>query len=239
MTLVNAVKTAGRAVRANLLPGLLLQSLMIVFFMAYAAHEGTRQFLAQVADFKHEAGYSFAFVSYILAAAVLPEVLRIGFFQGCRIYRKNLWNIVTAAPIWGGIGLLVDLFYRFQEMWFGAGNVWTVVVLKMAVDQFVFSPFLCTPLNVGALAWRDEKFRPSALKNIVTQDFYFGRVFPIQVGGWLIWIPGVCLVYFMPSSLQLPVAVLIQTFWVLIFTTIGERVSRQAESPLLAQRRAA
>jgi hypothetical protein len=30
-------------------------------------------------------------------------------------------------------------------------------------------------------------------------------------------------VYFMPSALQLPVAVLIQTFWVLILTTVSER----------------
>ncbi len=35
--------------------------------------------------------------------------------------------------------------------------------------------------------------------------------------------PGVSLVYFMPSPLQLPTAVTIQVFWVLIITTLSER----------------
>jgi len=42
------------------------------------------------------------------------------------------------------------------------------------------------------------------------------------VAGWCIWIPGVSLVYFMPSALQFPIAVLIQCFWVLIFTVINK-----------------
>jgi len=35
-----------------------------------------------------------------------------------------------------------------------------------------------------------------------------------------IWIPGVCLIYFMPSELQIPIAALIEAFWVLVFTVV-------------------
>lgn len=223
MTLRKALREAGRAARANLLPGLLLQTLMVIFFLAYLSHEGTRNFLARVADLKAEVGYVFAFVSYAIAAALLPEVLRIGFFQECRITRRNLWNIVTGIPIWGWVGIMVDMLYRGQESWFGAGNAWPVILAKMAVDQFLFSPLIANPFSAGTLAWRDAGFRRSALPGILSLDFVYRRLIPLQVAGWCIWIPGVCLVYFMPSLLQVPVAVLIQVFWVLIFTTLGER----------------
>lgn len=228
MTLRESLKGAVAAVRINLLPGLLLQVLMATFFMAYLAHEGMRHFLAMVASVKQESGLAFAFVSYILAAALLPEALRIGFFQDCRITRRNLWNMFTGALIWGCIGMLVDIFYRLQSDWFGAGNAWHVILVKMIVDQFLFSPFVATPLSVSALAWRDAGFRPQALASILTRDFVYRRIIPTQVAGWCIWIPGVCLVYFMPPLLQVPVAVLIQVFWVLIFTTVGERSARPA-----------
>ena len=217
-----ALHTAGKAARANLLPGLLLQCLMIVFFGLYVAHEGTRQFLAEVANLKQESGYLFAFVSYILSAALLPEILRVFFFQSGHPSRRNIWNFLTAAPAWGLMGVIVDFFYRCQALWFGTASDWNTILTKMAVDQFLFSPFIGNTLMVGYFAWRDLGFRRAAAKTIFKKGFFFERVFPVQVAGWCIWIPGVCLVYFMPSQLQMPVAALIQCFWVLIFTFVNK-----------------
>lgn len=222
MNLRSALKTAARAVRANILPGLLLQALMAVFLSLYVMHEGTRQFLANVADLKQESGYLFAFVCYVISAALLPELLRIGFFQHGRVTRWNVWNFLTAAPAWGMIGILVDFFYRCQAMWFGTGNDWQTILLKMLVDQFLYSPFIGTPLTIAYFAWRDGNFRFPALRAAIRPKVLAERVFLIQVAGWCIWIPGVCVVYFMPSELQIPVAVLIQAFWVLVFTLVNK-----------------
>lgn len=217
-----ALKTAKAAARANLLPGLLLQTLMVVFLALYVKHEGTRQFLANVANLKHEAGYLFAFISYLVSAALLPEILRVGFFQNGRLTRWNIWNFLTAAPAWGSIGVLVDFFYRCQAAWFGTGNDWFTILCKMLVDQFLYSPFIGTPLTIAYFAWRDMRFRPRALRQVFNPGFLAERVFMVQVAGWCIWIPGVCLVYFMPSEMQVPVAVLIQCFWVLVFTLVNK-----------------
>jgi hypothetical protein len=216
-----ALRTAAQGARANLLPGLLLQSLMIVFLALYVMHEGTREVLAQVADLKHEAGFLFAFVSYVLSAALLPEILRIGFFQGGLPTRRNLWNFLTAAPAWGLMGMAVDLLYRSQVVWFGPGNDWQTILCKVLVDQFLFSPFFSNPVMVGYFAWRDSGFRRRAAREIFQRGFFLDRVFPVQVAGWCVWIPGVCLVYFMPSELQIPVASLIQAFWVLVFLFVN------------------
>lgn len=226
MNLRSAWKTALRAARANLLPGLLLQAIMVVFLALYVAHEGTRTFLGQVANLKEQAGYLFAFTSYVISAAFLPEILRIAFFQDGRPTRRNLTNFLTAAPAWGGMGMVVDWFYRSQMLWFGTGNDWQTILIKMAVDQFVFSPFFSNPLMVAYFFWRDSGFRRTAATTIFHRDFYPHRVVPVMVAGWCVWIPGVCLVYFMPAALQLPVASLIQCFWVLVFTFVNRPQAR-------------
>jgi hypothetical protein len=221
MTFRSACRLALAAARANLLPGLLLQALMAVFLTLYVAHEGTRTALTQVADWKQQAGLAFAFFSYVLSAAVLPELLKIVFFQNGRATRANLAHFLAAAPAWGLMGVVVDVFYRGQALWFGPGNAWHVLVLKVAVDQFVFSPFFSNPVMVGYFAWWREGFRRGALGKLLTFGFYLERVFPVQVAGWIVWIPGVTVVYFMPSALQFPVASLIQCFWVLVFTFVN------------------
>lgn len=217
----NALRVAAQGARANLLPGLLLQALMLVFLALYLMHEGTREVLGRIADLKQEAGFAFAFFSYVLSAALLPEILRVAFFQEGKANRRNLWNFLTAAPFWGLMGVLVDILYRCQIVWFGAGQDWQTILSKVAVDQFLFSPFISNTLTVGYFTWRDEGFRRGAARGIFCRGFFLDRVFPVQVAAWCIWIPAVSLVYFMPSELQIPVASLIQAFWVLVFLFIN------------------
>ncbi len=221
-SLSRAFRLAAAAARANLLPGLLLQCLLLVFFTAYVAHDGTKVFLGEVAQIKDEAGYWFAFVSYMFAGALLPEALRIAFFQGGRASKTNLWNFLTAAPAWGLLGMLVDFFYRCQAVWFGTGSDPMTLVAKIFVDQFLYSPLIGNPLALVWFSWRDAGFQASAWRQIFCEEFFYERFIPLQVAGWVIWIPGVALVYLMPPLLQVPVAVLIQVFWVLVFTTLGQ-----------------
>jgi len=46
------------------------------------------------------------------------------------------------------------------------------------------------------------------------------RAFGLQCAAWMIWVPGVTLIYAMPSLLQIP------SFWILILTTLRERQNR-------------
>jgi hypothetical protein len=225
-----SLRLAGAAAKSNMLPGLLLQCLMVAFFSLYVAHEGTRHFLGEVAVVKQEAGFLFSFVSYVIAGALLPEILRIVFFQSGKPSRRNLWLFLTAAPLWGVLGMLVDAFYRLQMLWFGGGHDWGTLLCKLFVDQVLFSPLVSNPLTVAWFLLRDEGIRASTWRQIFCADFFLEKVIPIQVGAWLVWIPGVLLVYSMPELLQIPVAVLIQVFWVLLFTTMKESAQRKSSA---------
>ena len=219
-----ALKMITSAIRANLLPGILLQCLMGIFLFAYATHDGTRKVLALVAEVKHQAGFSFAFFTYVIAAAFLPEALRIVFFQAGKPTVRNLTLFLTSAPAWGLMGVTVDIFYHFQAGWFGDTNSLASIVPKVIVDQVLFSPLFSSPLLVGYFTLRDGGFRSDAWQQVFCRGFYWEKVLPVQVAGWIIWIPGTSLVYSMPQLLQIPIAVVLMSFWVLIFTTLGERL---------------
>jgi hypothetical protein len=227
VTLRNAARIGLKAARENFLPGLLLQALMACFIAAYLLHDGTQAFLAKVGESREQMGYAFSFVTYLVSGAVLPEILRIAFFQRGRPTSANLWNMATAAPCWGIMGLTVDFFYRCQILWFGAENTWSVVLLKVLVDQLVYSPFFANPVITGYFTVRAGRFRRKAFDFLFSRAFLAERWFPVQIAGWGVWIPGVMLIYSMPSQLQIPVAVLIHAFWVLILTTLTRKPSGQ------------
>jgi hypothetical protein len=226
MTLRRAFQTGVQAARDNILPGLLLQFVMACFLAAYLFHDGTRSFLRAVGDLRHEMGYSFALAGYIVSGALLPELLRIVFFQKCRPSLRNLWSFATAAPIFAVMGTAVDFFYTLQNGWFGTGNDLRTLVIKVLVDQFIYSPFFSNPIVTGYFAVRGAGFTRAALTSVFTVHFLADRVLPTQIAGWCVWIPAVSCVYFMPPALQLPVAILVNSFWVLILTTISERTGR-------------
>ncbi len=222
MTFRSSLRLAADAARTNFLPGLLLQCVLVVFLAAYVFHEGTRTVLEHIAHWKQESGFRFTFVVYALASAVLPEALKVGILQSGRVNHRNVYDLLTGIPLWGAWGIVIDLFYRLQIGWFGAtATVW-VVLAKMAVDQFLFSPFIGTPVLAAVFGWRDTRFSRAGFRAIFTKKFLLERVFPLQVAGWIVWVPAVSLVYFMSSALQIPVATLIQCFWVLLFTFINK-----------------
>lgn len=224
-TFRDSLRLAAQSARTNFLPGLFLQGVLLVFLLLYLTHGGTQRVLASVAETKEQSGFAFAFLSYVFVGALLPEILRIGLFQKWKPTSKNWWSFLTAVPLWGMVGILVDVLYRAQNLWFGTGNDWQTLALKVLVDQAVFSPFLCNSVIVGYFIWRDSGFKSSAWREIFHRDFVWERLFPVQVAAWCVWIPGVTLVYFMPPLLELPVAALIQCFWVLLFTTVNHRIA--------------
>lgn len=215
------------ALRQNLLPGIVLQMLMVLFFCAYVWHEGTQQFLAQIADFKRQAGLLFAFCSYFFAGGLLPELLRVVFFQKLRIHWSNIQRLLIAGPFWGTMGMVFDRFYLVQLAMFGAGNDFATVLKKVLFDQFVFGPFFGVPVMLSYFYFWERGANWGVLGEVWRVEFFLRRALPVMVAGWFIWIPGVTLVYNMPLLLQIPVAVSIHAFWVLVFTTLSEASARK------------
>ncbi len=220
MHLREATSQIKTAFKANIKPGVVLWLFMVIFFVAYATNSSFSSWLGKVSDLKISVGYPFSFVVYVLSAAVMPEILQILFFQKGRANMQNFYNFVFVGLLFGVIGIITDIFYGFQALWFGETGGLQTLLLKAFVDQGLYSP-VANFFLVSIFFLRENGIRKEALKNILTTRFALVKVLPVVVAGWCIWIPGVMLVYSMPTALQLPVASLILCFWVLIFTFVA------------------
>lgn len=115
----------------------------------------------------------------------------------------------------------IDLLYRVQGRLFGHGNDAGTLAIKMAVDQFLYSPFWAVPTFVIVLRWADygcswERTRASLDRTFLT------RTLPaICITNWIIWIPAVLLIYSLPPALQFPLFSVIMCFFVLLVTLMA------------------
>lgn len=212
-----------RAARANLIPGLILQALMLALLLGYYFHPTTTAWLDRLADLKLHWGYGYSALSAIVAGALIPEVMRILAFQKGRPRRENFTNLLFTIPYWCGMGMLVDAFYRGQALVFGAEPTFQVVALKVICDQFLYSPFVATPLACWLYDWKIAGYRFAGVQRFFTKAYARDVMIPVVFANWGVWIPVVTVLYSLPGSLQIPLFGLALSLWVLLLTWMSER----------------
>jgi len=203
------------AVVANVRPGLVLWCGLAVLLLAYVLSPSVQAALVWWGTVKQAWGYAFAFASYVTFAVLLPEALSHLLLKEPWT-RKAAFNMAFAALVFGCIGVTVDLFYALQVRLFGEGHDGITLLKKMLLDQFVYSPMTNFTV-IAMLAWRDDGFTARTWRRVVSADFLSRSYVPVLVALWCVWIPGVLVIYFMPTALQFPVASIILSFWILIF----------------------
>lgn len=212
---VTPLQQVRAAVKANLLPGLVLWCSLAVLVLAYLASPAVQSGLAYWGSVKQAGGYPSAFASYALFAVLVPEALGQLVLKEPR--RATLWSdMAYSILVFGTIGITVDMFYVLQIYLFGAGNGVATVAKKILLDQFVYSPMTNFAV-VAAFAWREDGYRARTWKRVLTADFLSSRYLPLLVALWCVWMPGGLVIYCMPTALQFPVASLVLSFWMLIF----------------------
>ena len=204
-----------RAVAANVRPGLVLWSGLALLLLAYAFFPAVQQGLAEWGAVKLAWGYPFSFLSYVVFAALVPEALSLLVLRQ-KPSARPVADFLYGALVFGLVGVWVDFLYTWQVQMFGGGTDWRTMVQKMLFDQFVSSPpFNCIVMML--FAWREGGFTWKAGRALLTWRFLSQRYLPVLVAVWCVWIPGVLVVYCMPTALQFPVGSLIQSFWIMIF----------------------
>lgn len=212
-----------RAARANLLPGLLVQAVMLSLLLAYYFYPPTRNWLDQLAEIKARWSYGYSAVASIIAGAVIPEVLRIAVFQRGKPRRSNLANFLFAAPFWCFMGVTVDYFYRCQAVWFGAEAATAVVVKKVLVDQFLYNPLFAAPVTTWLYDWKNRGYKTAGIREFFTAAYYRDAILPALFATWGVWIPVVSILYSLPSLLQIPLFGLALALWVMLYTWMSEQ----------------
>lgn len=229
---IHPLRAGLAAARATLLPGLIVQSLMVGIVLTYYLAPEARPFFSQIALWKTRGGLFFSLVTTTIAGGVLPEVLRILISQKGRITAQNWANLTFTLPFWGLQGICVDLLYRGQAGWFGNDAHLLTIVKKVCVDQFLYNPLWAAPLGITLYEWKNRGCEWSG--EFFTWHWYGSRIFPGLIATWGVWIPLVSLIYCLPQILQIPIFCLALTFWVTLFTWMTEALARKTRSPSTA-----
>lgn len=211
------------AAKANALPGFVLQAAMLVVLIAYYVSPVCAQFLNRLAQYKQEQGLVFVVAAAVVAGAFVPELFVIVFFQRGRFRRENLRNLAFTVPTWGIDGILVDLMYRLNAVWFGDVTTALVVTAKILVDQLGYNPFIAAPLEVLVYEWKNDGFSWASVRRALTWDHYRDKIVPTLLATWVVWGPLMAIIYSLPFALQFPLFSMALTFWVLLLTYMTNR----------------
>jgi hypothetical protein len=222
-----------RAARANLVPGLIVQALMLAMLLAYYFYPPMQSWLDRLAEIKTRWGYGYTALSSFFAGAIIPELLRIFVFQKARIRRSNFTNLLFTVPFCCVMGVIVDFLYRCQAGWFGTEVSLAVVLKKVLVDQFLYNPLFSAPVSAWLYDWKNQGFRLQGTRVFFTATYYRKVVLPILFATWGMWFPIVTILYSLPLQLQIPLFGLALTLWMILYTWMSEqRISKAAGIPI-------
>ena len=219
------------AVRANALPALVIQILMLALLIGYYASPEFGAFLDRLAQHKQAHGFLFIALSMTLAASLLPELFVILFFQRGRPRRENFRNILFTAPLWIIDGVLVDLMYRGLAAWLGDTATPSVVAAKICLDQFGYNVVFAAPYGVLAYQWKNSGYSFAELRRHLSWRTLTEKIIPTLLATWAVWIPLMAIIYSLPLALQFPLFSLALTFWVLLLTYMTNRFAGKAGTP--------
>jgi hypothetical protein len=204
-----------RSARANVLPGFVLQVAALALVFAYYSHGPTREALARIAEIREDHGVGLAIVSTGFFGGFLPAL-----YLRLRAATRNHYTTAQAAVItafWAYKGFEVDLLYRLLARYVGEGHDFATIAIKTVFDQFIYCPIVAVPVTVLIYEWVAAQFRG----DVVWADLRRGRwlrrrVLPVLISNLGVWLPMVCIIYSLPTPLQLPLQNLVLCFFTLI-----------------------
>jgi len=204
--------------RANLVPGAVLQMVALALVLGYYWEPGVHLALSRLVKVRQEAGLVFGIVSTALFGAVVP-LLYLHFSRRDKRSGQGYSGLqgLCLTAFWAYKGVEIDLWYRLQAHWIGAGHDAVTIALKVILDQFVYSPLFAVPVTAAVYqvvqAWPDWR---GSLADLQAPGWYRRRSLQVLVANAGVWIPAVVVIYALPTALQLPLQNIVLCFYTLI-----------------------
>lgn len=209
--------------KANIAPMVSLWSAAVVLVLGYYFVPCVTLALEPFARFQREYGPLAAFSGQMFFSGFLPGLFLLA-LKSIRPRRPLL--TVLAQGIWCGIwGIACDRLFRLMTAWFGDGNDITTLLLKMSVDQFVWTVVFIAPANALFFFWLGRDFSLERVKRQLPKRFFLDLVAPNLFANWCVWIPVSMVVFAFPLDLQIHINGFACAFWTLMCLQIGRRTA--------------
>ncbi|KAJ1455226.1 hypothetical protein M885DRAFT_617382 [Pelagophyceae sp. CCMP2097] len=231
-----------RAMRDQAAAGACLWVIAVVVLIVYSFNAAFARLFGRAGNVNEAAPRIFAFATFALCGGALPGLLLLAQKQAAKPAKPSVGDaastnrcaacvdLVFNSFVFGVFGLWVGAFYGLQAQWFGAGRDAGTLLIKVLVDEFVATPVLHVPYLQLLFKFRNWRF-PNPLKfarllrdegSITSQGLLSEWWFPALFPTWLVWCPCLLVIYSLPQALQLPMNIIVTTFWGLLMQLSGE-----------------
>lgn len=183
------------------MPFVAIQSLGLAAVLAFFYVPGVDRAFGRLAEWKAAGGVAFAAAALAFACGVVPEIFKAITGVDRRLTRDRLSFTLHGVVLFAVIGITADAFYSGLARTLGEGRSPGVVILKTAIDQFVWSPLVSLPIIVFSFTLRKHGYRVIAAARELGVAWYLREVVPTLVINLAYWVPMGLLMYTLPPTL--------------------------------------
>ena len=210
------------ALKKNLLPGLILQTFVVIILLFYFFVPAAKPVFLWFSLLKQNYGAQYSFFATALFGGIIPFTY-LWLTDRLDSGRHPLAILTFDILFWGYRGVEVDYFYRLQGYLFGYNSDLYTIAIKTAFDQFIYSVFWAAPSITIILMWAQHHFSFRDCRNAMNRHFFHVKMPTIILSNWLVWLPAIAIVYSMPKDLQIPLFNLVLCFWVLLLSALNKK----------------
>lgn len=210
------------AAKKTLKPALVVWAMMAGISLMYYLVPASHGLFSGLIALQKWMGVWFPSIAMGLSVGLLVECVKVWVSVSRCWTRENTWNALFNFAVFGVMGMTQFYRYAFQEDFFGTGNSLRVVASKVMFDQFVWTVIFANPYQCILYLWKNCGFSWRVVGSQVFpfKAFWGTRMLPVLVSNWAFWIPMASIVYCFPSDLQIPLAILAVTMWVMLLSVL-------------------
>lgn len=225
-----SVREGLKAAHQSLKPAFLVWGIMALIAVLYYSVPATQIVFIKLEEIQQSLGLLFPFLGMGLSVGIMAETVKVLLSKEKKWTHANTINAVFNLLVFGALGVVQKYFYILQTILFGEGTDISVLLPKVLMDQFVFTVFFANPYQSVLYLWKNHSF---SIKKVIDQIFPFKtfwgtRVLPVLITNWAFWIPMVAIIYSFPAVLQLPLAMLAVTIWVLLLSILTSETTDES-----------
>ena len=213
-----------RSARANLLPGFVLQAFALTVVLGYYFYPPAQTAFTRLADLRNETGMLFNIVSTGFFGGLLPLL----YLKSTPSTRTQMtWRQgFMLTGFWSYKGIEISLWYGLMAWIIGESVDVRTITIKTLLDQFVYCSFWAVPETALFYLWCKTGSNARAIADdLRAPGWYARRVLPMLCANFGVWLPLVCIIYALPTPLQLPLQNIVLCFFTLMLAHISHRES--------------
>ncbi len=201
---------------------LVIQGMAGAVVVTYFSSPSVQVFCQHLTEWKERGGWAFAALATIISGGVFPELIKWK-LRPASVPAPTFGQLAHLFFMFAVLGISVDIFYLFQDHWWGGGRDPLTLALKILVDQFGYSLLFVLPFITVWFFWRENGYAIRETWRAVRSSAFPRRVMELFAPNITFWVPVLICVYSLPQPLQFILFLIVNSAWCMLLVFIARR----------------